>query len=95
MRTGHIHKINLDSSASVQRVRNFLRKCGERGATTAEIAEATGLMSVSTWLSHLKHNGIPYEKRYEGRTANGSQIYRYFLRERARYDEGGQGLLLE
>ena len=94
VKTGHIHKINIETSAPLQRLRDFLRKCGERGATTAEIAEATGLMSISTWLSHLGHIGIPYEKRYEGQTTNGNRVYRYWLREEMRFDESGQGMLV-
>lgn len=66
-------------SQGVQKILTFMRERGERGATTAEISQATGLMSVSTWLSHLRANGIGYVKQYHGRSESGALVWWYCL----------------
>lgn len=52
----------------------------DKGATTRQLARATGSCAVHTDISELRQNGIPITCTYEG-TRNGRRIYRYKLEE--------------
>ncbi len=76
-----IHAARLESSPRLQRVRDFLVERGSLGATTLEIALKTNVMSVSTAISELRHEGLRIDCEYERETDTRSRIYRYRLEE--------------
>lgn len=78
------------TSPRLNRVYQFLRKCGRRGATTREIQSATGSQAVGTCVSEIRAWGKIIRCDYEMQTAAGGKVYRY----RLLYDEGDTSLTL-
>ena len=79
-----MHFARLDRSDTLRRILLLLQTRGEAGVTTAEISQAfreagSGLESVSTWISALRHNGVNVECEYVGMTETRRKIYKYRL----------------
>lgn len=75
-----MHAAKIEHSARLQRLRDYLRECGPRGATSLELAQACGpLVAVSTEISALRHNGYTVRSLMERVTETGSRVWRYFL----------------
>jgi hypothetical protein len=69
----------LEKSEKMQSLLRFLQGRGAMGATSWQIADHVGLMSVSTWISMLRHNGVPVECEYVETKENGSRVFRYWV----------------
>ena len=68
-----IHFARLDHSPRLQRTLDFLRQCGNRGATTMEIIRGANVCAINSIAAELRHNG------YIVRCENQGKIFRYFL----------------
>lgn len=75
---GKIHAAT-DRSARLQALVRVLMRRPSAGATTHEIAQATGDLAVHSTVAELRHRGYRIGCRYERRTAAGRKVYRYRL----------------
>lgn len=48
-------------------------------ATSAQIQDECQVVAPATWISALRHNGIPVTCTYKGRTESGAKVYEYSL----------------
>jgi hypothetical protein len=55
---GKIHAAKLEASPRLQRVLNFLRLRGKKGATTHEIIEGAHVCAVNSIVDELRENGV-------------------------------------
>ena len=82
-RPGVIHAGSPETSARIRATLDILVERGERGATTAEIQARTGSMAPGTDVAelrvYLRRRGQAVRCDYQGKSANGAKIYRYFL----------------
>lgn len=76
-----MHAGKLATSPKLQRLLQFLRECGPRGATSLEIAGACHVVAPGTDVSALRHNGCVIDCIMERKTSEGGRVYRYFLKE--------------
>ena len=76
---GGFHVISLAGSQKLQRLHQVLKDASARGEklTSLELTVATRLVAISTWISHLRHNGIAVQR--ETIQLNGETIWRYWL----------------
>lgn len=74
-----MNSARLKTSPRLQRLLLHLQNRGKYGTTTAQAAQATGVMSVSTAISEIRSQGYPIRCQFEGVTQQGSKIFRYFL----------------
>jgi hypothetical protein len=74
------HKSPL-SAERMQKLLFFLRGRGATGATTLDINEHCASTRASSDVSELRANGQRVVMAYEGKTANGRKLHRYFLIE--------------
>lgn len=79
MRTGQIHYARLDKSPRLQRALAVLQDAGERGLTTLEIIQRTGLCAINSTVCELRKNGYNVYCRNEGKTSDGATVFRYKL----------------
>lgn len=75
---GQIHAASLESPR-LKRFLEFMRRAGDRGATTREILEATGLCTVPA--NELRKNGVGIVCRFQHVTDTGCKVWRYWLAE--------------
>ena len=76
-----IHYAKLEKSPRLQRMLDFLRERGHRGATTREIIECADICAVGTSADELRCNGFNVTCDFEGQTISKSKIFRYRLIE--------------
>lgn len=74
-----MHVAKLEKSKRLQAILSLLRERGPAGATTREISEFSGALNPATEVSALRHNGVSVSCEYQGRTDNGSKVYRYWV----------------
>jgi hypothetical protein len=79
MKTGSIHYSKLEKSPRLRRLLAYLIECGESGATTREINTDASIMAVSTAVAELRLNGFVIDCHFQGRTIQGSSVFRYVL----------------
>lgn len=80
-RTGSIHFARLEKSPRLQRLLAFLRDCGQAGATTREIIDGADVCAVNSAVCELNRQGFKITCVMEGRTYEGSSVFRYRLAE--------------
>ena len=69
---------NLETSARLARLNDYLRDCGATGATTLEIMERANICAVSASISELRRNGKAIDCEYQGKSQSGGKVYRYW-----------------
>ena len=74
-----LHVGALANSPAQQRVLEYLRRCGAKGATTWQISAEARVQNVATWVSQLRHNSFNIECKYLC-MVNGARLYRYWLK---------------
>jgi hypothetical protein len=79
MKTGIIHFAKIEKSPRLRRLLAYLLECGENGATTREINNDASIMAVSTAVAELRLNGFVIDCHFQGRTVQGSSVFRYVL----------------
>lgn len=77
--TGSIHFARLDKSPRLQRIFSALTDAGDRGLTTMEIISRADVCAVNSAICELRLNNKRVECTPEGRTAGGSNVFRYRL----------------
>lgn len=60
-----------------ERVLAFLQQRGARGATSIEIANATGSMRFGARIKELREQGYQIESVREGSSEDGAEVWRY------------------
>jgi hypothetical protein len=75
-RTG-FHVIKLSGSKKLQRLHAVLTEVKGRKLTSLELTIETKLVAISTWISHLRHNGI--DVKNETIQLNGETVWRYWI----------------
>ncbi len=70
---------NSATSKRLRKVLDVLTTAGGKGATSFEIARATGSVAPATDVSELRRSGYVIECVYEGKTPAGRKIFRYTL----------------
>lgn len=73
-----IHAAKIENSKRLQRVLAFLRERGDRGATTMEILRYRNVCTPC--INELRANGVRIDTIPEGKTEDGSAVYRYVIR---------------
>lgn len=71
------HVIKLAGSKKLQRLHAVLVEAQGGKLTSLELTVATKLVAISTWISHLRHNGI--EVKNETIRINGETVWRYWI----------------
>ncbi len=74
-----IHFARLENSKRLQRLLDYLKKKGSKGATTRDIVYGARIMAVSVAICELRHNGFRIDCESEGKRPTGSHVYRYKL----------------
>lgn len=74
-----MHAATLDTSERLARVLALLKRRGGRGATTREIIAEAKVCAVNSIVAEIRANGVAVECRYEGKTEDGSRVYRYAI----------------
>jgi hypothetical protein len=74
-----MHAARLASSKRLQDVLQALTDAGDRGLTTREIIDLTGVCAVNSIVSELRKNGHSINCKFQGRTVEGSSVFRYRL----------------
>ena len=88
-----LHAGRIEYSPRLTKMHEALRHFGARGATTAQLADATGSVAVHSDIAEIRANGIGVLCEFEG-TVNGRKRYRYTLAS-FRHEPGHQFDLLE
>ncbi len=76
-RTGSIHYADINKSPRLQRVLFALVEAGDDGLTTREIIERANVCAVNSAICELNRNGYKVTCKNEGRTVQGSNVFRY------------------
>lgn len=71
------HSARLETSPRLKRVLAYLETKGAGGATTMEIVRACDVCAVNSIIDELRHNGLRIDCLPEGRSATGSNVFRY------------------
>lgn len=74
------HHTRLKTSKPLQRLLAFLKKVGDKGATTWQIMMAVKTCSVAEYISDLRAEGFVVKSVFEGINENNSKIWRYTLK---------------
>lgn len=73
------HAGKLNKSQRLQALHAYLAERRSTGATTQEIARATGSVAVHSDASDLRANGVKVECEFEETNEYGRKVYRYRL----------------
>jgi len=76
----NFHHSTLESDRLVK-ILTTLRLCGKDGATTLHLAQDCNSTRPSSDISELRACGVGVACRYEGQSATGRKVYRYWLGE--------------
>lgn len=71
------HVIKLEGSKKLQRLHSVLLEAKGGKLTSLELTVATKLVAISTWISHLRHNGI--QVKNETVRINNETVWRYWI----------------
>jgi hypothetical protein len=79
IQVGSIHYAKIQKSPRLRRLLEFMIECGSQGATTKEIDRKAEIMAVGTAIGELRRNGCEINCHFQGRTLQGSSVFRYVL----------------
>lgn len=87
-----IHFAKLEKSPRLRRLLAYLIERGPEGATTREITLNAEIMAVGTSISELRANGCLINCHFQGRTIEGSSVFRYVLISFEHISEGAKSI---